>query len=189
LGIVISHPVESALYARDLALNLGDPRLGYVGIRTEVAPTQVHTAILERGKFVLTLRNHLFEVPDKRGPHFRWRWHSKILMLSGKHSLPCTRGQDVMGKLGKPRITLIVETFIPTRTSGKHGAVHVRPVAGQGYRTDLQVRCNKKIHAHRPIGTRFRIMAMLTDNKGGTQYFSSHPDWDYKVLDDPPISN
>lgn len=94
-----------------------------------------------------------------------------------------------MGKLGAPRIELIVESFIPASTSGKHGKVHVRPVAGQGFSTDLQVRCNKGIHAHRPIGTRFRIVAMLTDHKDGTQYFSSHHDWDYEVLPDPPISN
>jgi hypothetical protein len=27
---------------------------------------------------------------------------------------------------------------------------------------------------------------MLTDHKDGTQYFSSHHDWEYEVLTDPP---
>jgi hypothetical protein len=90
-----------------------------------------------------------------------------------------------MGKLGEPRIELIVETYIPASTSGKHGEVHVRPVAGQGFSTELLVRCNRGIHRHRPVGTRFLIVAMLTANKDGKQYFSSHPSWEYTVLDEP----
>jgi hypothetical protein len=90
-----------------------------------------------------------------------------------------------MGKLGEPRIELIVETYIPASTSGKHGEVHVRPVAGQGFSTELLVRCNRGIHRHRPVGTRFLIVAMLTANKDGKQYFSSHPSREYTVLDEP----
>jgi hypothetical protein len=90
-----------------------------------------------------------------------------------------------MGKLGEPRIKLIVESYMPPSTSGRHGEVHVRPVAGQGYSTELLVRCNKGIHKHRPVGTHFLIEAMLTANKDGRKYFSSHYSWDYKVLDEP----
>jgi hypothetical protein len=88
-----------------------------------------------------------------------------------------------MGKLGEPRITLIVETYYPSSTAGRHGEVHVRPVAGQGY-DGLLVRCNKGIHEHRPVGTSFRIQAMLTQNRDGTKYFSSHYNWRFDVLPD-----
>jgi len=94
-----------------------------------------------------------------------------------------------MGKLGEPRISLVVESYLPASTAGRHGKVHVRPVAGQGFGTDIQVRCNRKIVRNHRVGTRFRIWAMLTDHLDGTQYLSSHHDWDYVVIGEAPISN
>lgn len=70
-----------------------------------------------------------------------------------------------------------VESFIP----GKTGAAHIRPVAGQRYPTDLRVECSKALSRNYPIGTRFRILAKMTDMKGAPFLYSSFQ-WDYEVL-------
>jgi hypothetical protein len=42
--------------------------------------------------------------------------------------------------------TIIVESFYPQSTSGRHGEVHVRPVSGQsGLSQDLYVECSRSL--------------------------------------------
>ena len=77
---------------------------------------------------------------------------------------------------------IIVESYRPDRTSGLHGPVHVRPVAGQGYATTLQVECAKTLTTDYPVGTRFRIRATLTDRAGGAEYLYSSWRWPVEVL-------
>jgi hypothetical protein len=76
-----------------------------------------------------------------------------------------------------------VESFIPDSTSGRHGLVHIRPVAGQGLSTDLFVECSKSLSRNYPVGTRFRVRAKLTDKEGGGEFLYSYFGWDYEVLD------
>jgi hypothetical protein len=92
---------------------------------------------------------------------------------------------------GKPRLAIfpgmaqrnpyrwiVVESFIPDDTSGRHGLVHIRPVAGQGFPTDLFVECSKNPSSNYAVGTRFRIRAKLTDKEGGGEFLYSYFGWD-----------
>jgi hypothetical protein len=78
-----------------------------------------------------------------------------------------------------------VESFRPGQTSGLHGKVHVRPVAGGPYPTTLHVECSKSLSRNYPVGTRFRIRAKLTDREGGGQYLYSSWQWAFDVISTP----
>lgn len=78
-----------------------------------------------------------------------------------------------------------VESFVADRTSGLHGKVHVRPVPGQRFPTDLHVECGRQLRKNYPVGTRFRIWAKLTDREGGGEYLYSSWQWKYEVLGRP----
>ena len=82
----------------------------------------------------------------------------------------------------EPYKSVVVETFRPAASSGLHGDVHVRPVAGQGFPTTLHVECSKKLSKDYPVGTKFRIRAKLTDREGGGDYLYSYFRWPVEVL-------
>lgn len=85
-----------------------------------------------------------------------------------------------------PYRTVIVESFIPADTSGRHGSVHVRPVPGQAFHPTLFVECSKRLMNPRlyPIGTKFKLQAKLTDREGGTPFlYAYHGDLDVVVSD------
>lgn len=79
---------------------------------------------------------------------------------------------------------VIVESYIPTNTSGLHGLVHIRPAAGQEFPVTLHVECSKKLSDTNlyPLGTRFRLRAKLTDRKGGSKFLYSSYRWKFEVL-------
>lgn len=77
-----------------------------------------------------------------------------------------------------------VESFIPDRTSGLHGKVHIRPLPNGPFSTDLRVECSKAMSRNYPVGTRFRIKAKLTDMQG-TPFIYSSWQWPYEVLSQP----
>lgn len=77
---------------------------------------------------------------------------------------------------------VVVESFVPHSTSGLHGGVHIRPIAGQGIPTTLHVECAKRLSRNYPVGTRFRIRAKLTDREGGGEYLYSYFGWPVEVL-------
>lgn len=87
-----------------------------------------------------------------------------------------------MAKHDEPYRTVVVESFVATHTSGLHGAVHVRPVDGQGLPTTLHVECSKKLSRDYPVGTRFRIQAKLTDRDGSGEFLYSYHGWPVEVL-------
>lgn len=72
---------------------------------------------------------------------------------------------------------VLVESFKPENTSGKHGVVHIRPVAGQVFPQSLFVSCSRKMtdHSKYKIGTKFKVLAKLTDRKDGGEYLYSNP--------------
>jgi hypothetical protein len=72
---------------------------------------------------------------------------------------------------------VIVESFVPSDTSGRHGAVHLRPLAGQGLSTALFVECSKTLSRDYPVGSLFKIRAKLTDRDGGGEYLYSYHGW------------
>jgi hypothetical protein len=81
---------------------------------------------------------------------------------------------------------VIVESFEPSDRSGRHGAVHVRPMAGQGFDIQLFVECSKKLmdRALYPVGTKFKLRVKLTDRQGGGEFLCSHYSWKAEVLGD-----
>lgn len=85
-----------------------------------------------------------------------------------------------------PYISVIVESFRPDHTSGLHGSIHIRPVPGQKYPPTLRVECSKKLSRNYPVGTRFRIMAKLTDREGEGAFLYSYFGWEYEVLGPAP---
>jgi len=88
-----------------------------------------------------------------------------------------------MAKRGKYQL-VIVESYEPPSTAGLHGPVHIRPVAGQGFPTDLHVECSKELSDLRKhkLGTRFRIKAKLTDREGGGEFLYSYFGWPVEVI-------
>lgn len=72
---------------------------------------------------------------------------------------------------------VLVESFEPANTSGKHGLVHVRPVNGQVFSQTLFVSCSRKLTdtSIYPLGTKFKLLAKLTDREGGGEYLYSNP--------------
>lgn len=78
---------------------------------------------------------------------------------------------------------IIVESFLISNTSGKHGLIHVRPLPGQDpYFETMFVECSKELSFDYPIGTRFRIKAKITAKQGGTPFIYSYYKWGYEVL-------
>jgi hypothetical protein len=79
---------------------------------------------------------------------------------------------------------VIVETFRPIDTGGRHGPLHVRPAKRQPFNQDLFVECSKELIDPKryPVGTKFRIRAKLTDREGGTPFLYSYYGWSYQVV-------
>jgi len=87
-----------------------------------------------------------------------------------------------MAKLHEQYVDIIVESYRASGTSGLHGSVHIRPIAGQGYSSSLHVQCWKGLRENYPIGTKFRIKAKLTDREGEGDFLYSSYRWKYEVL-------
>lgn len=87
-----------------------------------------------------------------------------------------------MAKIDEPYVNVMVESFEPSASSGKHGKVHIRPLAGQGFDQNLFVECSKSLSKDYPTGTQFRIRAKLTDREGGGEYLYSSWRWPIEVL-------
>lgn len=79
---------------------------------------------------------------------------------------------------------VVVESFYPASTAGRHGYVHVRPAPGQSFDQRLFVECSKELSdtSRYPVGTRFRIRAKLTSKLGGTPFLYSYYGWKYEVV-------
>lgn len=87
-----------------------------------------------------------------------------------------------MAKVLEPYRLVTVESFEPAERSGLHGAVHIRPVSGQGLPVTLHVECSKTLSRAYPVGTKFRIQAKLTDRESGGEYLYSYHGWPVEVL-------
>ncbi len=80
---------------------------------------------------------------------------------------------------------IVVESFIPNNSTGRHGKIHVRPVEGQDpFKKSMFVECNKDLVNDYPIGTKFRIKGKITSKEGGAPFVYSHYKWTYIVLKD-----
>ena len=78
---------------------------------------------------------------------------------------------------------IIVESFVPSSTSGLHGTIHIRPIEHQEpFLQEMFVECSKDLVNDYDIGTRFRIRAKLTEREGGKTFIYSSYRWPYTVL-------
>lgn len=78
---------------------------------------------------------------------------------------------------------ILVESFVPTDTTGRHGLIHIRPLPGQEpFLTSMFVECSKDLSTDYPVGTKFRMKAKLTQRESGTTFVYSHYLWKYEVL-------
>lgn len=78
--------------------------------------------------------------------------------------------------------SIIVESFYPSSTSGRHGEIHIRPVLGQPlFPQNLFVECSRKLVKNYPVGTKFRIRAKLSEVKG-TPFIYSYHNWPYELI-------
>jgi hypothetical protein len=87
-----------------------------------------------------------------------------------------------MAKPNEPYVMVDVESYLPDRTGGLHGKVHIRPCSGQGYPATMQVECAKELTTKYPVGTRFRLRAKLTDREGSGEFLYSYHGWKFEVL-------
>jgi hypothetical protein len=77
---------------------------------------------------------------------------------------------------------IIVESFLPKKTSGLHGLIHIRPAPNQIYPQNLFVECSKDLVNNYPVGTRFRIKVKLTNKEGGRDFLYSYHGWSHEVI-------
>lgn len=89
-----------------------------------------------------------------------------------------------MSKPFEPYRKLLVQSFRPNKTSGKHGKVHIKPLPDQWASENLAVECSKKLSDTNtyPLGTIFEIHAKLTDRKDSGEYIYSSFRWEFKVI-------
>lgn len=82
--------------------------------------------------------------------------------------------------------SIVVETFYPSETSGRHGPVHVRPAKRQIFPQELFVECSKDLIDTKrfPVGTKFRLSVKLTDRESGTPFLYSYYGWGYEIVSD-----
>ena len=78
--------------------------------------------------------------------------------------------------------SVLVESYVASRTGGLHGAVHIRPCPDQGLPTELHVECSKSLTRDYPVGTVFRLRAKLTDREGGGEFLYSYHGWRAEVV-------
>jgi len=90
----------------------------------------------------------------------------------------------IMAKPEEPYRQLKVESFIPERSSGRKGKVHIRPLPGQWADSSLAVECAKKLSNTKiyPLGSQFEICAKLTDREDGGAYIYSYFGWKVKQI-------
>lgn len=79
--------------------------------------------------------------------------------------------------------TIIVESFSPPSTAGRHGEVHIRPAEGQFYPQHLFVECSRRLVTDFPVGTKFRMKVKLTDKLGGGEFLYSYHGWPVEVVE------
>jgi len=113
--------------------------------------------------------------PSRQSAHISSPNHGQRSFVQTFHNAE-PRENEVTG-FNSAKKEILVETFYPSQTSGRHGEVHVRPCPNQGYSTSLYVSCAKKMRDPTlyPVGTIFRLLVKFTDREGGGQYLYANP--------------
>ncbi|MEO8598383.1 MAG: hypothetical protein ABI656_00970 [bacterium] len=79
---------------------------------------------------------------------------------------------------------VVVESFIAPTSTEKRGLVQIRPIQGQAFSSALLVQCSRRLTdtARFPVGTRFILLAKMTDRLGGPPFlYAYHGDPDIVV--------
>lgn len=84
-----------------------------------------------------------------------------------------------MGLPAEPYFQVLVESFYSGPVSGRHGPIHVRPVAGQGVDTRLYVECSKEMRELFPVGSMFLVTAKYSNKKDGIEFLKAPYHWGY----------
>jgi hypothetical protein len=77
---------------------------------------------------------------------------------------------------------IIVETYYAVK-SGKTSRIHVRPIAGQPFPATMDVECSRSMRTAHPIGTKFRIYAKQTSQKGGKPFLYTNYNWPVEIIE------
>jgi hypothetical protein len=78
---------------------------------------------------------------------------------------------------------IIVESF-KSKTSGRHGEIHIRPLPNQApYTENMFVQCSKVLSTEYPVGTKFILRAKIVNPITRKAFISSHYTWPYEVLE------
>jgi len=75
---------------------------------------------------------------------------------------------------------IIVQSY-PFSGRGSSSKVRCRPIAGQGWDTNLNVECCKTLRNSYPVGTYFELMGKLSSREG-TPFVYTSSNSNYKVL-------
>ena len=81
---------------------------------------------------------------------------------------------------------VLVESFVPPASTKRRAQVQIRPVEGQAFSSTLSVQCASRLTNTRrfPVGTKFLLLAKMTDRLGGTPFlYAYHGDPDVVVSD------
>jgi hypothetical protein len=86
-----------------------------------------------------------------------------------------------MGAHGDKYFEVLVQSVYSGPESGKHGPVHMRPVAGQGVDTNLYVECSKEMRDLEkfPVGSYFLATAKYSNKQGGVDFLKAPYHWGY----------
>jgi len=88
-----------------------------------------------------------------------------------------------MNKISNNYSEIVVESFLPPSTAGRHGDVHIRPVEDQyPFLKEMFVECSKELMNDYAVGTKFLIRAKITSRQGGKEFIYSSYKWPYTVL-------
>jgi hypothetical protein len=76
---------------------------------------------------------------------------------------------------------VLVQSVYSGSESGKHGPVHIRPVAGQGLNTALYVECSKEMRdlERFSVGSYFLLTAKYSSKQGGVDFLKAPYHWGY----------
>lgn len=77
---------------------------------------------------------------------------------------------------------IVIETYGQLKES-MTTAPPARPVPGQGFDTGLKVECSERMRRSHPVGTKFLVIAKLTEAYGTPFLYSSYR-WKWRVLSD-----
>lgn len=77
---------------------------------------------------------------------------------------------------------VVVETYFGVKP-GKSSQVHVRPLEGQIFPSDMDVECSRAMRKDHKLGTKFRIWAKETDREDGKPFLYSYHGWPYEVVE------